>query len=55
MYNIFTGVPQWPILGPLLFIIYNNDLWNDSKLFMMTIYADNNTDWMFLVIILPKK
>ena len=35
--------PYWAILGPLLFIIYINDLCNASKLFKMNIYADDTT------------
>ena len=39
--NISTGVPQGSILGPLLFIIYMNDLPNASRLFKCIIYADD--------------
>ncbi len=41
--NITTGVPQRLILGPLLVIIYINDIANASKLFNFVIYADDTT------------
>ena len=41
--TIKTGVSQWSILGPLLFVIYVNDISLANKIFTAIIYADDTS------------